>query len=345
MSLALEAAHRVLTEANGPLHYQEIAKRAIADGHWQPNGKTPEATINAQLSVHIKKAGTEARFQRTGPGTYALAGNAAPTGANDGHPVERPPKRIPQRTTISFTDAAERVLAAAPQRRPMHYREIAAKALELGLVSTTGRTPEATMYSSILQEMQRYRKRGEEPRFHMHGKGVIGLAKWMPRGLPKTIEDHNRKVRADLRNTLHTMPPGDFEALIGQLLAKLGFNEVRVTGRSGDGGIDVRGTLVVGDVVRTRMAVQVKRWKQNVQSPIVQQVRGSLGAHEQGLIITTSDFSPGARTEASRADAVPVGLMDGEQLVRLLVENEIGVRRTRYDLIELGNGADTLDQD
>ena len=31
------------------------------------------------------------------------------------------------------------------------------------------------------------------------------------------------------------------------------------------------------------MAVQVKRWKKNVQSQIVQQVRGSLGTHEQGL--------------------------------------------------------------
>ena len=66
-----------------------------------------------------------------------------------------------------------------------------------------------------------------------------------------------------------------------------------MTPASGDGGIDVRGTLVVGDVIRTRMAVQVKRWKRNVQAPTVQQVRGSLGTHEQGLIVTTSDFRQG----------------------------------------------------
>ena len=41
-----------------------------------------------------------------------------------------------------------------------------------------------------------------------------------------------------------------------------------------------------------------KRWKANVQAPTVQQVRGALGAHDQGLIITTSDFSAGARAEA-----------------------------------------------
>jgi len=83
------------------------------------------------------------------------------------------------------------------------------------------------------------------------------------------------------------------------------------------------------------MAVQVKRWKNNVQAGTVQQVRGSLGAHEQGLIITTSDYSKGARDEAERAEAIPVGLMNGEQLVRLLAENDIGVTRETYELFEL----------
>lgn len=87
--------------------------------------------------------------------------------------------------------------------------------------------------------------------------------------------------------------------------------------------------------------MQVKRWKRNVQSPAIQQVRGSLGAHEQGLIITTSDFSKGAKEEAERPDATPVGLMNGEQVVALLVENEIGVRRTPLQLIQLGEHLNT----
>jgi restriction system protein len=66
------------------------------------------------------------------------------------------------------------------------------------------------------------------------------------------------------------------------------------------------------------------------------QVRGSLGAHDHGLIITTSDFSAGAREEAERPNAVPVALMDGGRLVDLLVESDIGVHRTAYNVIELG---------
>jgi restriction system protein len=86
------------------------------------------------------------------------------------------------------------------------------------------------------------------------------------------------------------------------------------------------------------MAVQVKKWKHNVQAPIVQQVRGSLGTHEQGLIITTSDFSKGAREEAERPDAVPVSLMNGEQLVALLAGFNLGVTRRTHEILELENG-------
>ncbi len=37
-----------------------------------------------------------------------------------------------------------------------------------------------------------------------------------------------------------------------------------------------------------------------------------------------------------RADVTLVALMNGEQLVNLLIENDICIRRTNHDLIELG---------
>ena len=89
------------------------------------------------------------------------------------------------------------------------------------------------------------------------------------------------------------------------------------------------------------MAVQAKRWQGNVLAPIVQQVRGSLGAHEQGLIITTSDFSRGARHEAARADASPVALMNGAQLAVLMAEYEVGVKREEHVLLTLDDPDDT----
>ena len=92
---------------------------------------------------------------------------------------------------------------------------------------------------------------------------------------------------------------------------------------------------MAGDVIRTKGAVQAIKWQNNVQSPVIQQVRGSLGAHEQGLIITTSGFSKGAVEEAERPDAVPVALVDGEHLVDLMIEHQSLVQQVPYKLISL----------
>lgn len=191
------------------------------------------------------------------------------------------------------------------------------------------------MYAQILTEIKRRRQQRKPQRFMMLGRGMVSLAKFQASGIAYQVDEANKQAREKLLKHVKAMKPYDFENLVSQLLLALGFEQVEVTARSNDGGIDVRGTLVVGDVIRTRLAVQVKRWKNNVQSPAVQQVRGSLGTHEQGLIITTSDFSKGAREEATRANATPVGLMNGEQLVDLLIQNEIGITLTPLQLIQL----------
>jgi restriction system protein len=339
---SLEAAETILSQAGEPLHYQEITRRILAQKLWATQGKTPDATINAQLVVEINERGVGSHFQRTGPGIYALrswslpefTGKTRPAGSRKS--TVQPASETPQLTSaLTFNDAAEVVLEKHSNQQPMHYRDITEKILKLGLVHTEGQTPEATLYAQILTEIKRQLKRGESPRFVRHGKGYIGLRKWMGEGLAYEIQNHNAEVRKKLHQRLFKISPAEFEALVAQLLVALGFEDVFVTQISNDGGIDVRGTLVVGEVIRTKMAIQVKRWKKNVQSPIVQQVRGSLSAHEQGLIITTSDFSKGASEEAQMSDKTPVALMNGEQFVALLVENDIGIQRTAYDLIDL----------
>jgi restriction system protein len=341
---SLDAVEKVLEEAAEPLHYGEITRRILERDLWETNGKTPVATISARLSEDVKHRANDTRFERCGPGTYGLrvwtsTASPAVTPAVQPSPAVQPqnPVSEPQSLSkLSFSDAAEFVLERFAHKKPMHYRTITQKTLELGLVQSRGRTPAATLYAQVLTETKHRALRGESPRFTMFGGGQFGLTKWVADGgLAYQIDQHNDEVRKNFHSRLRSMPPADFEALIGQLLVALGFEDVERTTYAGDDGIDVRGTLVVGDVIRTRMAVQVKRWRKNVQSPVVQQVRGSLGTHEQGLIITISDFSKGAREEAERANAVPVGLMSGEQLVSLLVENDIGVNRASYDLIEL----------
>ncbi len=326
-----EAAKAVLKDSGEPLDVHEITRRILAGGLWHPTGKTPRATVEAQLSSDIKKRGPASPFVRTAPRTYGLKVLAV-------KPALKRPKKPKRTPVLSFTEAAIWVLEHFGNKKPMHYRHITKKAFEECFLQTSGKTPEATMYAQIIQEIKRYQKRGESPRFVQYGKGYVGLSKWMGKGIAFDVEQNNRRVRQELHKRLLSLSPTEFEEQVARLLAEIGFDEIEVTQRSKDGGIDARGTLVVGDVIRTRMAVQVKRWKKgiNVLAPVVQQVRGSLGAHEQGLIITTSDFSQGAREEAIRPSTVPVGLMNGEQLVILMTENEVGVSRHSLDLLELG---------
>ena len=132
------------------------------------------------------------------------------------------------------------------------------------------------------------------------------------------------------------MDPDKFEDLVKNLLNEIGFEIDEETAKSHkDGGIDVRGTLIIGGVIRIKMAVQVKRGKSNIQAPTVQQVRGSLRTHEQGLIITTSQFSKEAREEAETQDKTPIALMNGEALIELLMEHKVGVTLSKLELFEI----------
>ena len=334
-----EAAKIVLEKYGKPMQYKDLTALILAETTWSTAGKTPDATINARLSTDIKEKGTASIFQRVGPSTFALRSWGLPEFSSKKNTLKRNNKTnintqpVPQ--TMTFNDAAFLVLDKFGNRQPMHYEKITEKILELGLVVTEGRTPSATLYAQILSEIKRFSRRGATPRFVRLGKGLISLQKWSGAGLASQIDAHNLAVTKKLHKRLFDLDPTAFENLIGELLVAIGFEDVVVTKRSGDGGIDVRAVLVVGDVIKTRMAIQVKRWKNNVQSPIVQNVRGSLSTHEQGLIITTSDFSSGAYEEAQIIDKIPVALMNGERLVSLLVENNIGVTRTSRDLIDL----------
>jgi hypothetical protein len=66
------AALAVLKKSGKPLHYREITRMAIDDGLLETIGATPEASLNAQLSVDIKIKGKASQFVRTSPGYYTI---------------------------------------------------------------------------------------------------------------------------------------------------------------------------------------------------------------------------------------------------------------------------------
>jgi restriction system protein len=120
--------------------------------------------------------------------------------------------------------------------------------------------------------------------------------------------------------------PDQFERLCQRLLRELGFIDVEVTGKSGDGGIDGRGILRLGGVLSFHVAFQAKRYQGSVSSSTIRDFRGAImGRADKGIILTTGSFTRDAKREAQRDGATPIDLIDGLDLAQKLKELRLGV--------------------
>lgn len=236
---------------------------------------------------------------------------------------------------MTFLEAAEAVLNESGA--PLHYKEITARAIQKGLIQSTGKTPEATMGALLYTAVAKAKEQGVAGTFRPTGKAHFGLALSAVGGaVQSSIDVQNKKVAKELLDYLHGMHPRQLELIVGRLLEKIGF-DVEVTEYVGDGGIDVNATLTVGGVTKVKTAIQVKRFKEraNVGVKVVRELRGSLVTDQRGLIITTSKFAEGAKEEAEAQSKTPISLIDGERLVQLLMEHEIGAEREMVPLFKV----------
>lgn len=139
-------------------------------------------------------------------------------------------------------------------------------------------------------------------------------------------EDVSRGYRERVLDILLALPPEGFERLCQRLLRESGFQQVKVTGRSGDGGIDGIGILQVNPFVSFKVLFQCKRWNSGVGSAQVRDFRGAMmGRADKGLILTTGSFTADAQAEAVRDGVPPIELVDGQTLVSLLEQLELGL--------------------
>lgn len=119
----------------------------------------------------------------------------------------------------------------------------------------------------------------------------------------------------------------EFEILVGHLLTALGFEGSEVTGKPGDGGVDATGELNVDNLAKIKVFVQAKRYKRGsrISANVVKNLRSSIPSNGQGAFITTADFQKKAYDVALEANFPRIGLINGRQLVDLLIEhwNEI----------------------
>lgn len=146
--------------------------------------------------------------------------------------------------------------------------------------------------------------------------------------LLRLASEIKKKQKEELRKKLESMNPYAFEVVVRDLLEAMGYDDVEVTSQSNDKGIDVKGTVQIG-ITSIVEVVQVKRVKSNITRPVLDMLRGSLYRFNalRGTIITLSDFAKGARDASMELGAAPITLINGERLIELLIEYEIGIKR------------------
>lgn len=141
-----------------------------------------------------------------------------------------------------------------------------------------------------------------------------------------------------LLEQLQSVSPAGFERLCQRLLREAGFIEVKVTGKTGDGGIDGIGTIRL-NLISFKVIFQCKRYKGSISSAQMRDFKGTMvGRAERGLFITTGSFTIGAKQEASRDGSPPIDLVDGERLAALMKDYGLGVKVETRESVSVDEG-------
>ena len=157
--------------------------------------------------------------------------------------------------------------------------------------------------------------------------------------LSRAAEQLSDALEADVLARVRKAPPAFLESVVVDLLTAMGYgggdpDMGRVTGRSGDGGID--GTIREDALGLDEVYVQTKRYADGstVGEGDLRNFAGAIDAAgtTKGVFVTAAGFTRAAKDYVRRSPKRIV-LIDGEELARQMVLHDIGVRtRVRYEI-------------
>ena len=150
--------------------------------------------------------------------------------------------------------------------------------------------------------------------------------------LDRVSQQLSNALGAEVLNRVRSGAPAFLEQVVVDLMIKMGYGDGdaemgRVTGRSGDGGID--GTIREDALGLDEVYVQAKKYAEGntVGEGDLRNFAGAIDAAgtTKGVFVTTAKFTRAAREYVARSPKRIV-LIDGEELSRLMVQNGVGVR-------------------
>jgi restriction system protein len=145
-----------------------------------------------------------------------------------------------------------------------------------------------------------------------------------------------QELAQEILERVKNSPPKFFESLVVDLIVAMGYGGSRkdagqAVGQIGDGGID--GIIKEDKLGLDAIYLQAKRWDSTVGRPVVQGFAGALIGKKarKGILVTTSNFSQQAIDYANSIDNLKIILIDGVQLVQLMMDHDVGVtEESRY---------------
>jgi restriction system protein len=225
----------------------------------------------------------------------------------------------PSRGTFRITERGRQVLAENPQAIDVRYLR---------------RFEEFVQFASIRRERGNGQAQAESD---------IITATTPDEELEAAYKALRQALAQELLERVKNCSPSFFEELVVDLLVAMGYggsieDAGQALGKSDDEGVN---GVIKSDILGfDQIYVQAKRWTDTVGKPIVQAFAGSLdGLHsKQGVLITTSEFSQEAHEYVERIDNKKIILIDGERLVQLMIDYNIGVtEKSRYVIKRVDN--------
>src|SRR5665648_433653 len=168
----------------------------------------------------------------------------------------------------------------------------------------------------------------KSPKMHQNGTGVAAVKDETEKIDAQTpdemMESGYELIKAnlgqELLNTLMIKSPDFFEAAVIKLISAMGYGEGKVTGRSGDGGID--GIINQDSLGIDKIFLQAKRFSEtnSVSASMIRDFVGTLELNSinKGVFITTSKFPKNTNDVVSRSHKSII-LIDGNYLVQLMM--------------------------
>jgi restriction system protein len=163
------------------------------------------------------------------------------------------------------------------------------------------------------------------------GSALIETEKEVENTPDELMEKGFNSIQADLAQKLLDLirknSPSFFEKVVLTLLENMGYGTGKVTGKSGDGGLD--GYIYQDKLGLDKIIFQAKNFAEDtpVTASMIRDFIGTLATNDanKGVFITTTSRFPRDAENLAVRSPKPVKLIDGIRLVNLMIDFNIGV--------------------